>query len=85
VEDGSKIRFRHDVRCGDHTLKAAFPLLFSIGYNKEALVGYYIWFSNSNLHWNIIFIKLVHDWEVELVTLFFNLLYCLKLKRGVED
>jgi hypothetical protein len=36
VEDGSKIRFRHDVRCGDHTLKAAFPLLFSIGYNKEA-------------------------------------------------
>jgi len=28
--DGSKIRFWHDVWCGDQTLKVAFPKLFSI-------------------------------------------------------
>jgi hypothetical protein len=28
--DGSKIRFGHDVWCGDQTLKVAFPKLFSI-------------------------------------------------------
>jgi hypothetical protein len=30
VEDGSKIRFSHDLWWGDHLLKIVFPELFSI-------------------------------------------------------
>lgn len=42
VEDESKIRFRHDVRSGDHNLKTTFSVLFSIAHYKEASVGDYI-------------------------------------------
>jgi hypothetical protein len=31
-------------------------------------------FFDDILQWNMFFTELVHDWEVELVTLFFNLL-----------
>jgi hypothetical protein len=55
-------------------LKEAFPMLFSIPCHKEGLVVDRVQFSNDLLQWNVSFIKLVHDWEVELVTLFFNLL-----------
>jgi hypothetical protein len=34
----------------------------------------HVQFSTNSLQWNVTFIRLVHDWEVELVTSFFNLL-----------
>jgi hypothetical protein len=36
-------------------------------------------FSNDTFQWNISFIILVHDWEVDMVTSFFNLLYSIRL------
>jgi hypothetical protein len=66
-------------------LKAAFPLFFSIVRCKEASVVDHMLFSNDIFKWNITFIKSVHDWEVEMVTLFFNLLYCIRLSQGGED
>lgn len=65
-------------------MKAAFPLLFSIVRYKEASVADML-FSNYIFKWNITFIKSMHDWEVEMVTLFFNLLYCIRLSQGGED
>jgi hypothetical protein len=41
-------------------------------------------FSNGNLQW-ISFTRLVHDWEVDLVTSFFDLLYSLRLRQGIKD
>jgi hypothetical protein len=41
-------------------------------------------FSNDTLQWNITFIRSMHDWEVDLITSFFNLLYSLRLRRGGE-
>jgi hypothetical protein len=49
VRDRSKIRFLHDLWCGDHILKASFPELFSIAYCKEAIVANHVQFSNGNL------------------------------------
>jgi hypothetical protein len=66
-------------------LKAAFPLFFTIVRYKEASVVDHMLFSNDIFKWNITFIKSVHDWEVEMVTLFFNLLYCIRLSQGGED
>jgi hypothetical protein len=34
--DGSKIKFWHNVWCGDQTVKVVFPELFSISRFKEA-------------------------------------------------
>jgi len=34
------------------------------------------------LQWNINFIRTIHDREVDFFILFFNLLYCIKLRRG---
>jgi hypothetical protein len=43
------------------------------------VVADHMLFSNSTFHWNITFIISVHEWEMEMVTLFFNLLYSLSV------
>jgi hypothetical protein len=40
---------------------------------------------NGNIHWNIIFTRHVHDWEVEVVSSFFELLYSQRERHGGED
>jgi hypothetical protein len=42
VKDGSKIKFWHDLWCGDQPLKATFSELFSIAQCKEAWVAYHM-------------------------------------------
>lgn len=37
--------------------------------------------ANNIYQWNIIFIVPVHDWELEMATSFFNLLYSIRLNR----
>jgi hypothetical protein len=36
--DGSKVRFWHDLWCGDMTFKDAFPVLFGVANAEDALV-----------------------------------------------
>ena len=55
----------------DQLLKESFLELFSIACCKEAWVVDHLQFSNENIQWNLSFIKLVKDWEVDLVTTFF--------------
>jgi hypothetical protein len=81
VGDQFRIQFWHDVWIGDRTLMEAFLVLFSIACSKEALVAIHMWFSNDTCQWNVTFIKAVHDWEMELVTSFFDLLYSIRLRR----
>jgi hypothetical protein len=85
VGDGSEIRFWRNVWCGDQTLKVAFLMLFSIARFKEASMAHHLQFSNEISQWNITFIKSVHEWEVESITSFFNLLYSPRLRRGDKD
>jgi hypothetical protein len=42
-------------------------------------------FWNGNIHWNIFFTRPVHDWEVEVVSVFFELLYSQRVRQGGED
>jgi len=49
VRDESKIRFWHDVWCGDQPLRATFLELFSIESCKEVWVADHVQLSNRNL------------------------------------
>lgn len=49
VGDGSRIRFWHDVYCGDQTFKEAFLVWFSIACHKETSVADHVQFSNDSL------------------------------------
>jgi hypothetical protein len=80
--DGSKIRFWEDIWCGDRALKEAFPSLFSIASYKEASIADNMEHSSGIIQWNIQFTRLIHDWEVEVLALFYRCLYDCKI-RGV--
>jgi hypothetical protein len=59
----------------DHQLKDSFPELFCIARNTDALVADHMFTHNGEMHWDMNSIRLVHDWEVEFVSSFFNTLY----------
>jgi hypothetical protein len=40
---------------------------------------------NGTILWNILFSRPVHDWEVEVVSRFFEMLYTLKIRSEGED
>jgi len=40
---------------------------------------------NCTILWNILFIRPVHDWEVEAVSRFFEMLYTLKVRSEGKD
>jgi hypothetical protein len=52
VGDESRIRFWHDVWCGEEDLKLPFPELNAIARDKEALVSDYLESSLTFIHWN---------------------------------
>ena len=45
--DGTKVKFWHDVWCGDCPLKLAFLELFSISHRKESSIDDVLHFSNG--------------------------------------
>jgi hypothetical protein len=49
VGDSSKIKFWHDVWCGDQAFKSGFPELFSITRLKEVAIADHLQFSNDTL------------------------------------
>jgi len=56
-------------------LKFLFLEFYSIARNKEALVSDYLDLSNSLIHWNPSFVRVAHNWELESLDSFLNLLY----------
>lgn len=52
----SRIRFWHDVWCGEMTLKEAFPVLYGIARDKDALVATHMVSESSPLQWYVGFI-----------------------------
>jgi hypothetical protein len=42
-------------------------------------------FREGIIQWNVIFTRLVQDWEVEVVVSFFERLYSFQLRQGDED
>jgi hypothetical protein len=85
VGEGSHIRFWHDVWCGEGALKYSFSEIYTIAHNKETLVSNYWDLSSSPTHWNPSFIRAAHDWELESIDSFLNLLYSSNTHPGEVD
>jgi hypothetical protein len=76
VENASQILFWHDVWCEKLPLKNVFLALFTIACAKEVWVEENMGIvKNCAIHWNVMFIRPIHDWEMEKVSRFFELLY----------
>ena len=56
--------------------------MFSIASFKEASIANNMEHSSGIIQWNIQFIRLIHDWEVEVLASFYRCLYDCKM-RGV--
>ena len=78
VRDGSKIRFLHDLWCGDHPLTASFLELFGIACYKEAWVMDHVQFYNNNLQWNISCTIPVHDCVIFFILSSWDEVVCIK-------
>jgi hypothetical protein len=66
-------------------LKETFPELFCLARNRDALVADLMIAHNDVVHWDINFIRLVHDWEVDSISSFFNVLYSIRMGQGGDD
>jgi len=53
VGDGSKIRFRHDIWCGDMALTDAFLVLFGIACANDASCAAHMEFFGGSIQWNL--------------------------------
>jgi hypothetical protein len=82
---GSKINFWENIWCGKSSLKDSYPGLFSIAKLKEASIADNIEHSNGVVRWNIVFTRLIHDWEVEVLASFYSCLYSFKFRGHLED
>jgi hypothetical protein len=62
-----------------------FSVLFSIARNKDVRVADNLVVQNGVTQWNVIFTRLVQDWEVEMVLSFFTQLYFIPIRHREDD
>ena len=85
IGNGSGVLFWQDVWCREQPLMNVFLALFTIACAKEAWVEENMNSVNGAIHWNVLFIRPVHDWELEEVLRFFELLYSQQIRQGGKD
>jgi hypothetical protein len=66
-------------------LKEAFPVLYGIACDKDALVATHLVSASGSFQWDVSFIRAAHDWEVDALASFFTLLYSMRVGREGED
>jgi hypothetical protein len=66
-------------------LNDSFPKLFCLARNRDATVVDLRSASNNTADWDINFTRLVHDYEVDFVTSFFNVLYSTRVGLEGDD
>jgi hypothetical protein len=62
----------HGVRV---VLKEAFPELYNISRDKEAWVVDHLNYQNEVVTWSLNFLRPAHDWELEMISSFMEVLY----------
>jgi hypothetical protein len=69
------------VWCGEKAHKEAFSVLHSIACVKDASIVVYLELSSGSLKWNVSFSRATHNWKVDVLASFFNLLYSFRGRR----
>ena len=80
-----RICFWLDPWCGEVILKGAFLAPFWIALNKDTYLACYMRWTNEVIHWDVLFIRSVHDWEMEILQYFLGLLYSHKIGGARND
>ena len=62
-----------------------FPKLFCLARVPEATVVDHIRYIGFTRHWDIAFYRSIHDWELDVVAAFMELLYSCPIRRGHPD
>lgn len=75
VGDGTRVKFWADSWCGIGPLKEVYPELYHIARDKEAWVADHLHFQNGSVTWSLNFIRPAHDWELESISSFIEVLY----------
>jgi hypothetical protein len=68
------------VWCLEEPLKVVYPELYRIACVKDAVVADFIQYRGESVHWEVNFIWLVQDWEIESISSFLELLYSVHIK-----
>jgi hypothetical protein len=69
----------------DSPFKTIFSDLYCIARDKEAFVAAHMQLHNDSNHWEVNFTRATHDWELESISTFFDLLYSAKVLGQGED
>ena len=79
VGQGTWVSFWKDKWCGDTTLMALFPALFTCSSNRKATIDNILTSPDSRgvREWNVTFVRDFNDWEVDVVAKFFQFLHSL--------
>jgi hypothetical protein len=73
------------VWCGEMPHKEAFSGLYDIACDKNSFIEAHLILESGSFQWDVKFIRAAHDWEVDILTSFFSLLYSISLDRDGED
>jgi hypothetical protein len=73
------------VWCGEVPLKEAFPVLYDIARDKDALVADHLVVVSGSYQWDVSFFRAAHDWEADVLASFFSLLYSSRVNYDGED
>ena len=83
VGDGIRVKFWKHVRCGDCSLKEAFPELYCLSKARDSSVAEIMCWSGGRIHWNFHFRCPLQDWEEESFDWFMDTVYSSKA-RGLS-
>ena len=74
VGNGALLSFWHYHWCGDTPLMVRFPELYRLASHPDASLQDLLIFDGISHHWDVSFICLVHDWELESVADFLDVI-----------
>ena len=73
VGDGTRVNFWKHVWSGDCILKEAFPEFYCISRARDSSTVKVMCLSDGRIHWDVQFCRIVHDWELESLALFMDI------------
>jgi hypothetical protein len=81
VGQGTCVSFWKDKWCGDTSLMALFPTLFTCSSNRDTTIVNVLTSPNSRgvQEWNVTFVRDINNWEVNVVVEFFQFLHSHKV------